>query len=488
MSPNISSGITSFSFCVPASQPITAVSSNEIQRPQPPSFRVLGCGFNKTPTSPSPAPTNLSTLPTTLLYLIKSFLISKESLQLILTSHRLCTDVQTYYKSGLRSTVAHQCASPIASFRYLVNRRAPFVPMGQEGEWMFQRCMSLKVSDENETDYGSLAIAAFTKRRKTVRYVHHFKDLTTGVALGLGGRLMPPLYFDQLLANILACAKTNSDRQMGAMIQGLAMALGGNAMPPEVRHRLTEKILASFAHCSEQQLRSMICGLCRALRGVNMKPAHRDGLLEQLLQAGEASDELPAISLLDGLFNGMGVWKMNRAGLDAVLAKYVHFYTDLSSVNPCWEGINNLCILVGHCGMPPGMRDAILGAILSTCKTSSTTQLGTMAGIMWRRLGGLLPDDSERTLNNLAGMIRQILNAHATLSPHQLGSLLCHMENALRDRDQIDQEIILTHQNVLVKCILESGRVPETIAALQLTEHGQAVVDRLRPERVNTTI
>lgn len=203
MAPSSSSGIESFSFFVPKTEPSgtetepsgtgtepsgTGSSNNRqpdstSQSPAP-SNRLLHSGATKT----APVPDRLSTLPTSLIPLIKSCLIDTEALQLILTNQLLRREVEAIYKLKLRKTVADQAVSPIASCQNSENLLPQYVPMGPVGELTFQKCLAFKALDLSDQEFLDSVLKIIRSYLPTTKSdTDQLKDVTSGAVLALGG-------------------------------------------------------------------------------------------------------------------------------------------------------------------------------------------------------------------------------------------------------------------------------------------------------------
>ena len=289
MLPGSNSSIASFSFNVPASQPIISNSSgDELDRAgpgQPPSDLVLCATTNKTPVARLFNRDCISTLPTMLIYLLKTWLIDKDSLQLILTSHHISHEVQGFYKLRLRAEVAIRSASAISSCQNTVNLRPALVFMHEAGERMFQKCLSVKSPSVSEADYRACVIQLLTMRLSVTDDLNELREIVTAAGLGLGGTVMSAENRDELLSLILGSYQTTPHRKMGVMIQGICAAIGPKLTKSEHHLAVCDQILASYRTSSPSQMGSMIRGLCIFFGGINMPQGVRRFVISKILSS-----------------------------------------------------------------------------------------------------------------------------------------------------------------------------------------------------------
>lgn len=525
MVPCSNSSVASFSFHAPAYQSIISNSSGDgldgAGPGQPPSDLVLCATTNKIPVARLSNRECISTLPTMLIYLIKSWLVDKDTLQLILTCHRMSHEVQGFYRLRLRAAAAELSASAIGSCQNTVNLRPALVYMHEDGEQMFQKCLSLKSPSLSQAEYRAGVIQLLKARLPLTNDLNELRELVTAAGLGLGGTVMSAENRDGLLSlilesyqttphrkmgamiqgicaaigprltksehhlavcdQILASCKTSSPSQMGSMVRGLCIFFGGINMPQGVRRFVISKILASHKTLAGLQMRGMIYTVCLALGGRNMSLQHRDGLMEQILALYALHRELPLESILQGLFKGYGDTEMRFDGRDMKPADMDAVLTRILGCHDIWDNremgiaIAALCFCLGDTSMPAINRDRVLSKILSSSASCSPDQVGAMMLSVCHALGGRAPGGINRiTQDNLAAMLSQILGSHALVSQEQMGAMLHYLFRAL---GQV--HISAQHRDLLVAHIKKSARVPEIVAAITLTDYGQTVVETL---------
>lgn len=466
MSPASSSSIASFSFLVPASQPV---------RQQAPS----GGSLNSVTTKAKSAGTEaISTLPTMLLCQIKSWLFDKEMLQLLLTGKAMQHEVQEVYRSRLRPEVAKSALSPLASYQIPVNRLPLFLGIDRDGESMFQQCRSLKASGLTNLEFRSAVMEALKKQLSVVINLRQLRDIFAGAALGMGGRFLSRGNRNTLLAGILgsyatsspqqmaamvmgicvtgsrnntigelhkavfnktlASSATSTPAQMGAIIQGLCIVLGGKKMTEDIRHILIKKIFESSDSVSSLQITFMIYGLCLALGGAHMTSVNRDALLEQVLDLYDTAEQPPPLkqimaSLCKGLCDtsatviGTNIKTsrnvMHAAHRDAVLAQILNRHKNLTMVE-MGEACGVTGLALGGMNMSADSRDTLVERILAAYGTCTPDQMGAMIMLVCRNLGGTVSGVSNITVDNLNAVLNLILKSHGTTSPLQMGMML----------------------------------------------------------------
>jgi len=526
------SGLTSFSFFQSAGQPVLNTSSHEDSRAeqaQPPSALVLCTGAATTSTLIVPGADCISMLPRMLIYLIKAWLIDKEALQLILASHRMRLEVQSFYALRLRPAIAHRCASPIASYQDTVNLRPAQVFMGEEGEQMFQQCLALKTPDMPADQYRDAVLHILKARLALAKNLGQIRELFVGAGLGFGGTNMSAEHRDALMKAILESINTSSHEQMGAMVAGVCAAIGskptrighheavfnqilaswktctpsqmgsmaeamciisgGKNMPQQVRAYVVTKILGSFETCSATQIRAMIYCVCLALGGRNMSSTHRDGVLHQIQVQYDDNRRLPLQSMLQGLCKGLGDTEMTFSGKDiqltdttAVLAQILDWHASWNN-REMGEAVSSLCVSLGGRHMSATNRDAVVKQILASHATSSPDQIGAMILSVCHALGGKRPGGVTRlTQKNLEAVLRLVLKSHATSSPAQMGAMLHYLFRSLGQTN-----MHADRRQTITAGIRKSGRAAHIVEAISLTPGGSAVVEFLQLKTVNLT-
>lgn len=430
---NSSSSTASFSFCLPAGQPVV-ISPSQTETTSdsagsPPSSLTLGSVTCKTSTGKAAQPTAISTLPATLLHLIKTCLSDKESLQLILTNRQLRDDVQNFYRLKLRTAVAQQSASPIASYQDLASRRPTHVPMDQNGEWMFQQCMAMKVAGGSEAEYCSRVVQLLTPSIPGARDLGQLLSFFTGATVALGGQSMPALHRQALVAGILTTYATSTAAQMGASVMGMCCALGNpdssvrranlenvfrqilrayqtsttnqsgimigivcsyftmHRMPAMCIDFALPTILDSPAASRPDLIRGTIHGVTSALVSEKIPPKHYAELMKTMFDLYELNRLLPLTEMLPGLFRGLGGAIMAATHLDVVLSAILGRARSWNKqeIAAC---IGALCMELGGMNMAPGHHVKVLKRILAGYTTCSAEQMGTMIWSMCFVLGG----------------------------------------------------------------------------------------------------
>jgi len=533
MLPISNSGIHSFSFCIPASQPVANNSSGSdpvlrsTGQLQPPSGLSLRSVATKIPTTRPTDAEGISTLPTMLLCHIKSWLFDKEILQLLLSGKTMQHEVQEMYRSRLRPEVAKTAVSPLASFQIPVNRLPMFLGMEQDGERMFQTCRSLKASGLTNSQYRSAVMETLKTHLSVVNNLRQLKDVFAGAALGMGGRFLSRGNRNALLGGILgsyatsspqqmaamvmgvcvqvgrkntigelhkavfnktlASSQTSTPAQMGAIIQGLCLVLGGKNMKVEVRPILIKKMIESSDTVSSLQISFMIYGLCLALGGAQMTAVNRDALLEQVLNLYDTVEQLQLKPIMTALCKGLcdpsstvlsasmksSHKVMDVASRDAVLAQILKRH-EIWTMVEMGEACGVICTALGGTHMSPDNRDTVVAKILAAYATCTTLQMGSMIMVVCRVLGGTASGVSNITVDNLNAVLTRILKSHGTSTQLQMGMMLhCVFVGLGRFLMPLEQ------RNAIVARIQESGRAQEIMAAIGLTENGNEIVDFL---------
>ncbi len=534
MSPSSSSGITSFSFSTLANQ---TTSHNSTHGPDPASqspqlSALLRCaGTAKTScASLVPPPNHMLTLPTVLLDLVKTWLIDKDSLPLILTGRRMHNEVQGLYRPRLRDEVAKRTASPIASSQNTINLKPSLVFLGAQGERVYQKFQSLKASGMSDQKYGSFVVSFLVNLLSKVQgykyEVNGLRENFAAASLALGGSAMTAAHRNALLSIILNAHQTCSYEHMGAMIKGLCAALGptmsnnghhravyeqiltshrtstpiqmgsmigalctvlgGRNMPQRIRTQITAAILASHLKCTAQQMRAMLYYLGLALGGRNMKPGHRDDVLQQVLDFYESHRRLPLDATMQALCAGFIATDLVLKGRDMKREDLDVILSQILSRSHSWShremgiAIAELCWSLEHRQMSGEHRDTVLAKILASSNSLSPAQMGAMMTNVCAALGGKTAGNStnEITQENLNAMISQILASHGSSSQAQRAAMIYGLFQALGAT-----RLTAKHRAVLVAQIKKSALLPDIVAALNLTPDGVALVDFLQLER-----
>lgn len=541
MAPASNSGIASFSFCVPASRPaIIHLTGDDhpsyrADPPQPPSGWLLRSAATKAVTAQLDC---ISTLPSMLIHMIKTWLTDRDSLLLICTSRAFRHEVQRFYQLRLRADVAKLSGSAIAKCQNTVNLKPALVYMGPDGERMLARCLSMKASDLSEINYCSSLFQLLQSHcalaTESSKDLNQLKEVFTAAGLALGGTEMSAPNRDALLAFILGSCKssshaqmcvmiqgvcaaigprltkyehyqamynqildsyqTSSTSQMGSMVRGLCIFWGGINMSRVVRRFVISKILVSSKTLDGLKIRGLIYSVCLALGGRNMTPQNRDGLMQQILAQYNTHRDLPLEFILRGLFKGLGDTEMRFHGRNMKPADIEAVLEHMLGCHATWDNaemereIGTLCWNLGGMRMSAGNRDIVLTRILAGSASCSPDQMGAMILSVCHSLGGKTPARANAiTQDNLAALIGKILASHALFSQAHMGTVIHYLFRALGQVDMTAQ-----HRDGLAAQIRKSGRAQEIMEAIRLTPVGEQIVNFLQMnsagERVNTTI
>lgn len=542
MSPHSSSGINSFSFCIPASQSCSPCDKQASNRP--PSEQLLCTVTAKTSTI---KPVCIATLPTMLMHLIKTWLNDNESLQLLLTSHHMHREVQSFYKRYLRSAEAQRSSSPIASYQNPVNLLPRLIGIGTQGELAFRQCQALQASGVSEAEYCSGALQLLQTRLSQPRIPRNVGEITAGVALGLGGSSMSATRRAALLNFILGTYQTSHPICMGDMMTGVSAALGGPRISNGNLQAMLEKILGSYntstpsqmgylimgvcsrfgkaskgqanfefvlrqilSSCntsSAQQLDTMIHGLCDKLGGLWMAPVRRDFLLHNIL--GTHAQCFPAKykGMIRGLCHGLGARNMAVQQRDGLLQKIRDFVATNPNL-PLGSILNALCAGLGGSHISEVNLNAILALIFDVHDTSDGISLGTQIGVICGALCAVSISAAHRDT-----VLAQVLTCRPTVSAQQMGSMIWFVVHVLvgdhtaasteQTRDHLDvvmRQIVHFYQTTCAfqPCALQTGVMIAYLysaqgcanmtlahraivaARIQESEHRQNIIDAIK--------
>lgn len=517
MSPGSSSGIASFSFSVSSSQSvINSSSGEELGTRQPPSNLLLCSATTKTPAAKSSGADRLSPLPTMLIFLIKAWLSDKAALQLIMSNRRLRDELQNFYRLKLRTGVAQQSGSPIASYQDLASRQPVHVPMNQNGEWMFQQCMAMKVAGGDAAEYCSRVVQFFTPCIPGARDMDMLLNFCTGAAVALGGQLMPASHRKALVAGILSTYAKSTPAQMGASVMGVCCALGrpdSSVRRANIEH-VFRQILSAYQTSTMNQSGVMIGTVCSyftmhrmpamcidfalptildgpaasrpdlilatiqgvtsALVSEKLPSKYHVELMKTMFDLYELNRTLPLTEMMHGLFRGLGGGTMAATHLDVVLSAILGRAQscDRKEIAAC---IGALCMELGGMNMAPGHRVEVLKRILAGYTTCSAEQMGTIIWSMCYVLGGRLDNNSDITPEVLDAILCQVLHSYGTSSQQQLGCMIRYMFMALGGRN-----IKPLHRHVLVGRIQKWDHAHEIIAAVKQVQGGVVIADFLK--------
>lgn len=205
-------------------------------------------------------------MPLVLIHLMMEWLTDRECAPLLLTRRHICDQVQAFYKPGLRPIAAQRSASYIASCRISVNLVPAWVPMKEQGEATFQMCLKMKATGLPDAAYRHGVLTILRRCLAQSNDPYHLLEVSTGVALGLGGTLMTAEDRDALLACILGSCTTSTSPQLKAVMLGVGTAFG-NTNPEHQLVAALKMILAYCATSTPEQMASMMRGLfARACR------------------------------------------------------------------------------------------------------------------------------------------------------------------------------------------------------------------------------
>jgi len=499
-----------FSGCAPSLRsPVSTLPdspSGDCLQVEPPSEQVLHSVTTTISKPMSSQKFGLTALPSSLICLIKFWLVEKDSLQLIKTSHNMHDVLQQFYTLRLRDHVGKESVSAFVSYQNPVNRLPKYVPMGPEGEGMFQQCMSLKAIWKPEGKYLRKVIRLLKSHMAVTNDPAQISGSTTGAALGLGGGFMTEKSRNALFVCMKRLSKKSSAAGIGAMVKGLSvgfgvsnpkaghhtalfdwiltsgttfspaqmesmilnlcLTLGGRKMTPKNISAALAKIISAFERCTREQLQSMMNGLCQALGGNEITPEQRNELIRRTLDSYSNNRRLPLESILANLFRGIGRKAMTSEDINAVM-------TQIVSRNDQWNhetlhcATNALCEVLGPT-MPPEHRNLVMAKILASCGTSSPPQMGSM---IWALCRGLSDPNTARgdiSQDNLNAIIDQVLSSPGTCSALQVGTMLYYIYVSLGAIG-----ISSVHRHLLKARILESPHSTDIIAAIKRLHYGQ---------------
>lgn len=484
MSPHSCSGINSFSFCIPASRPCSP--SDKQASNQPPSDQLLSTVTAKTSTI---KPVCIATLPTMLMYLIKTWLNDKETLQLLLTSHHMHKEVQSFYRRYLRSAEAQRSFSPIASFQNPVNLLPRLIGLGTQGELTFRQCQALQASGMSEAEYCSGALRLLQTRLSQPQDPRNVGEIAAGVTLGLGGSSMTATRRTVLLDFILGTCQTSHPICTGDMLTGFSSALGGARISNANLQAMLEKILGScntstptqmgymiMGLCSRfgktskaqtnfefvfrqilnsrntssaDQLDTMIYAVCDKLGGLTMAPVRRNFLLHNILGTHAQCSPAKYQGMIRGLCHGLGARDMAVQQRDGLLQKIRDFVATnpnfplVSILNAVWAGL-------GGSHISEANLNAILALIFELHDVSDGISLGTQIGVICRAMGAANISAAHRDT-----VLAQVLTCRPTVSAQQMGSMIYYVVYVLvGDHTAASTELTRDHLDVVIRQIV----------------------------------
>lgn len=389
----------------------------------------------------------LSMMPTMLIHLMNTWLIPGESVRLLLTSHSMNHEVQEFYRMRLRPAVLTQCVSPIASCRKSVNIRACFLGMGKAGELLFQECMAIRATGLPEAEYCGAVFQVLNARLSATSDLDLLRDISLGVALGLGGNFMTETNLDALLAAVLTRYRTSGPAQMGSMVQGVCLACGGPNIQDMHLQAVLRKILGSCKTSTPTQLRSMIIGVCVALGRKNRTRAVLKALISEILASYKSSSPTQMGAMIQGVCMLFGDKNMTSADFLFVTAK-IAASCETSTREQIGGMTHHVCLALGGKHIRPESRDALVQQILMTFYgVNRRIALTVMLRGLCRGMG-----EKDMSRDNLDVVLDQILLTHGTLDCREMGvaiSSLCSelggMAMSSEHRDLVAAKILASH-------------------------------------------
>lgn len=395
---------------------------------QPPSNLTLRSGA-------APAcihPVSLLTLPTVLLELVRTALIDRETLQLLVTSRFMSKHLQAIYKLRLRPEVAQHCVSPIASCQNTVNLSPAYLKMGQLGDSAFTMSKIMKATGPNETGLG--------------QFVRKFAQ----------GRLLDTTDFDQLRA----------------IFTGITLGSGGTLTTAEKRKALLECVLAPYATSNNEQIEAAIMGICIGLGGPNMKRAQLNAVLRQILASFETANEEQMEAMIIGVCGALG--NLSHARHKEVFLQVLGC-RDPVSRNKMAAMIQSMCSIFGGKDIPSATRDFVIQKILATYKTKTPKQMGELIWSVCSGLGEELPcGGTDMSRANLNALLRHIIESDGTSSPVQVAVMLHYLFFALGGTS-----MTASHRRVLAARIRQAAQAEKIINMLKTVGDRISIVDIL---------
>jgi len=394
--------------------------------------------------SPFPASDRISLLPTMLIHLTNCWLLPRESLQLALTNHLMSQEVQTFYRVRLRFPVLIQRPSAMENCRYTVNILPKFIGLASAGEMTFQKCLSQNTGGLS-VEANSCAILQILRTCQfETKDLDLLREVTFGVALGLGGNVMTEANRNALLTCILRSSGKCGPAQMGSMLQGLCLAFGGPNMRDGLLHAVLAGILGSYGTSSASQMGSMFMGVCNALGRKNKTRTLLNALIGAILSSCKTSTPVQMGAMMHGVCLVFGEKHMTVQNRDLVIAS-IAASLESSSREQIGEMTHHVCLALGGQEISPAIRDGLMQAIL-LAGTGVRRQITLTA-----MLRGFCRGLGERTISpaNLDGILTIILDAWHMLDCREIGvgiSSLClelGAENMSRDcRDKVAARIL----------------------------------------------
>ncbi len=375
---------------------------------------------------------SLLTLPTVLLELVRSALIDRETLQLLLTSRFMSKHLQAIYKMRLRPEVAQHCVSPIVSCQNTVNLSPAYLKMGQLGDSAFTMSKIMKTTGPNETGLG--------------RFVRKFAQ----------DRLLDTTDFDQLRA----------------IFTGVTLGTGGTLTTPEKRKALLECVLAPYATRNNAQIEAAIMGICIGLGGPNMKRAQLNAVLTQILASFETANQEQMVAMIIGMCGALG--NSSHARHKEVFLQVLGCRYPVSK-NMMSALIQSMCSIFGGKDMPSATRDFVIQKILATYKTKTPQQMGELIWSVCSGLGEELPcGGTDMSRANLNTLLRHIIESDGTSSPVQVAAMLHYLFFALGGTS-----MTAAHSHVLAARIRQAAQAEKIINMLKTAGDRISIVDIL---------
>lgn len=417
-------------------------------KPQPPASLAL---CSATAPARSPNPVTLTALPTMLICLIKSWLIDRDGIQLLMTNHYMNRDVRNFYRVSQRALPQHSAAL-ISGHRKSVQT----VP-DHDGELLWFRpnleqaqnpkLLEIETAEAAYAMGGKFMTAA--NRNVLLRYILCSAKTSSPERMGamiqslcnaLGGGISKSQHHYAVLDQILACAKTSTSDQMGEMIQALCCGLGGVNMAKGVRTHVTGKILASHNTSSSTQIFSMLHAACLALGGDAITPEKRDGLLHQVLAQYRINRKLPLVQMMFALCAGFGGANMGWANLNAILANIMACSKTCRS-DEMASMIESLCSVLGGKDMAASLTAYVVKKIMDSHQTVSPSQMLAMIYWVCMSVGGATMTSEHRSA--IVVTILDFYNTYAQPRPELILGALCRglSDTLLKPTDKRDRAV-----------------------------------------------
>lgn len=457
MSPYSTNSIASFSFLVPASRPVLpepsgdqsqcSITAQSTDQPGPPSDLALLSDTARHAVTRSVQPAGLLTLPTMVIYLIRSCLLDQESLQLLMTTKLLHNEVQGFYKQRLRPEQARCALSPIASYQNPSNVLPSVLGIGADIESTFQQCLVLKKSSLNETEFCSAVLQILKTALSQSPKPDNLAQISCGVTLGLGGTAITEKSRDALLGFILAQSQTANAGQMGVLMQGVCSGYGGPRIRPAHLHALTGKMLASYKTSAPWQMGAMVAGICYPFCGSSsVAKKNFSAVLQHILNATATSSAHQLEKMICALAYTRGAKNMPATDRDTII-EAILTGSPQNSFEKKMEMICGLCRALGGTDMTAVQCAGVLQKIMAHYETDRQSPLTTIGRVFFNMLGG-----RNMSQANLDAVLTQIIDSNETFQHHfwpiGIGSL-CNVLGAptmsALHRDTVLERVLGSH-------------------------------------------